>query len=545
MRACSFETGAASSNQSTRHHLLAGLSHADRTDRYADVLLHEIDIPVNLSRQILASPALREFIGKAVKCLTCTPGWTGICGANGSGKTTLLRLIAGELAPDRGAVRMPGTWIYCAQRTDDPADGMPSFMEDMDPGACILRGKLGIDDDWLARWNSLSHGERKRLQIGHALWQSPDVLLVDEPTNHIDSRVRDLLVDALAGFDGIGLIVTHDRDLLDQLCYQCLWLDTGEATVRPGGYSAGLEAEKLERQSTMDTVKKLRAEQANLESAAERYRKEASRSHKKRSKRGLAIKDHDARFKKNRARLSGADGQDGKRLRQLDGRLAHLQEKLDSLSLKKEYEIGIWLDGRISRRDCIAVLEETDLALGENRSLKIPALQIAPDARTAVTGPNGSGKSTLVRHLLNHLSIPEEDVLYLPQEVPIRRSQEILSRLRALPNDRLGILMRIVRRLGSDPKSLLRTETPSPGELRKLLLADGIMKRPAFLVLDEPTNHLDLPSIECLETALRECPTGFLIVSHDRRFVTALCSDEWCLTEDGSTVRVERTSLGL
>ncbi len=470
--------------------------------------------------------------------LTCTPGWTGICGANGSGKTTLLRLIIGELTPDRGTINRPDSWLYCPQRTDDPSAGMPEFVDDSDPDACILRGKLGIGEDWLSRWQSLSHGERKRLQTGTALWQAPDLLVVDEPTNHIDGETRGLLVDALESFAGIGLIVTHDRDLLDQLCHQCLWLDGGQSTIRSGGFSAGREAIRLERQHTLDKLKQLRAEQESLEATARHYRKEASRSHKKRSKRGLPIKDHDARFKKNRARVSGADGQDGRRLRQLDGRLGQLREKLDELSVQKDYGTGIWMGGPPSRRTHVAALNETVIPLGPARSLTIPRVEINPKARIALTGPNGCGKSTLVGHILDHLLIPAKDVLYLPQEVSIAASRTLLKSLRSIPNERLGMLMRIVRRLGSDPKNLLRTATPSPGELRKLLLAEGIMRKPAFLILDEPTNHLDLPSIECLEAALRECPSGFLIVSHDNRLVNALCSDEWRLVRNRHEVGV-------
>jgi macrolide transport system ATP-binding/permease protein len=94
--------------------------------------------------------------------------------------------------------------------------------------------------------------------------------------------------------------------------------------------------------------------------------------------------------------------------------------------------------------------------------------------------------------------------------------------------------MTIVSRLGSRPELLLRSVEPSPGELRKLLLARGISRAPYLIVMDEPTNHLDLPSIECLEEALADCPCGLLLVSHDERFLGRLTGTRWRLTRAGT-----------
>ena len=97
--------------------------------------------------------------------------------------------------------------------------------------------------------------------------------------------------------------------------------------------------------------------------------------------------------------------------------------------------------------------------------------------------------------------------------------------------------MTIVSRLGSRPERLLRSDDPSPGELRKLLLALGMAQEPHLIIMDEPTNHLDLPSIECLEAALSDCHCGLLLVSHDQRFLEALCQQWWVI--DGEPPRVE------
>ena len=106
--------------------------------------------------------------------------------------------------------------------------------------------------------------------------------------------------------------------------------------------------------------------------------------------------------------------------------------------------------------------------------------------------------------------------------------------------------MIIVSSLGSDPKSLLRTELPSPGEVRKLLLALGIRRDPWLIVMDEPTNHLDLPSIEALENALASCPCGLLLVSHDQNFLGNLATTYWHLAEvaEGSRLEIREADPG-
>ena len=125
---------------------------------------------------------------------------------------------------------------------------LEAFLEDDDGQAYALRGRLGIECDFLARWPTLSHGERKRAQIGTALWQAPSVLTIDEPTNHIDGDARALLLESLKRFRGVGIIVSHDRELLDELCRHTLWLD-GQPKLIPGGYSKAKEQRALDRQT--------------------------------------------------------------------------------------------------------------------------------------------------------------------------------------------------------------------------------------------------------------------------------------------------------
>jgi ATPase subunit of ABC transporter with duplicated ATPase domains len=461
-------------------------------------------------------------------------GWSGVVGANGTGKTTLLKLAAGLLEPVQGDIERPAKALYCPQRTDDIPEKLSELIPAEAKSACIIKSKLGIREDWVERWLTLSHGERKRAQIGVALWLEPDVLAVDEPTNHLDGEAREIVRDALQSFEGVGLLVSHDRELLDLLCQQCLFTEPPNVIVRPGGVTKGMETAEAEQQL-------LERQYALKKRAYRRVRKEATRraevakqSLKRRSKRGLARRDSDAREKRDRARVSGKDGVGGKLRRQMEGRLRQAGEQLKDIRVKKRYELGIWLPGCVSRRNFLLDLAGDLLYLGGSRRMSYPELIIRPGDRIAVTGPNGSGKSTLIRHIVGRLNVPKQRITYIPQEIDLCESQSILSRARALSDDKLGHLMTIVSRLGSRPDRLLESTEPSPGETRKLLLAIGMTYAPHIIVMDEPTNHMDLPSVMCLEEALSECPCSLLLVSHDRRFLGRLTAKEWSITEESS-----------
>ncbi len=508
----------------------------------------------------------------------CFPrGWTGIIGANGSGKTTLLRLACGMLMPIHGRVIAPDRVIYCPQRTDDPPGELTAFVDATDRLACALRGQLGVLAEWVERWQTLSHGERKRAQIAVALWHEPRLLAIDEPTNHIDLHARQQLGHALSTFRGVGLLVSHDRALLDRLCRQCLMVESPSATIRPGGYTKATELAKAELQRRRTEREQARHELARLKREAAKRQQEAAASHKKRSKRGLAIKDHDAKFKINQARITGKDGKAGELYNQLQGRVQQASERLDRRSVPRQQRMGIRLTGERSRRDTLLRLPAQTIPLWHRpafrdpwhrfqtgdtavkcpagappeasaeaparpgqRTLAIPDLEITPDARIALTGPNGSGKSTLLRHITHELSLPPDRLIYLPQELPAAAADAALRDLHSLRSDAYGEMISTIARLGSDPERVMQAEHPSPGELRKILLARGLTKRPYLIIMDEPTNHLDLPSIECLESALQPADCALLLVSHDLPFLKRLCRTWWHIKCDADEATICR-----
>ena len=455
------------------------------------------------------------------------PGWTGVVGANGAGKTTLLKLAVGLLKAEGGEVQFPEPALYCPQRTDDLPDGLPELLEEETQSAILIKERLGLGNSWGNRWSSLSHGERKRAQIAVALWKNPELLAIDEPTNHVDTETRDIIETALSQYAGVGLLVSHDRNLLDYLCQQCIFIDSHEVIVRPGGVSKGMQVATSEAQA-------VQRQQLQKKRAVQKLRRElirrgelALQSQHRRSKKGVARKDHDAREKIDRARVSGKDAVGGRLIGQMQGRMKHEQEKLSQLRTKKEYRLGISLPGARSHRNELLQIPAGSILLGGQKWLEHPDLYILPSDRIALVGPNGSGKSTLVSRIFPSLKIPPENITYIPQETDADQSRQILAQVREAPPAKLGQLMTLISRLGSRPQPLLESAIPSPGETRKLLLAMGMANEPQIIIMDEPTNHMDLPSIECLEEALSEVSCALLLVSHDRRFLEKLTTVRW------------------
>lgn len=468
-------------------------------------------------------------------------GWTGLVGANGAGKSTLLMLAAGMMAPTGGLAQTVKNTYYLEQRTDTEPGGLVELLFDYQSSAVEIKADLGIAESWHGRWDTLSHGERKRAQIGCALYADPAVLLVDEPGNHLDADSRERLITALRRFDGIGLIVSHDRDMLDALCDSIVFIEPPSVVKRSGTYTSASMERAREMEHARREYAQAKREERRLKKEAVRRREEALRADSLRSKKGLPPRDRDARGKKNLAILTGRDGVAGKLARIMDARLERVSELAASLTPAKSHRLGIWFDVERSGRSFVISLPESTIPLGDGRVLRTPALAVGRSDHIGLTGRNGTGKTTLVRRIMDTHDLSPDRVVYIPQEIDASSSRECLEDVLRLDNRELGMLMTIIRRLNSDPARLFETALPSPGEIRKLLLARGILHRPHLIVMDEPTNHLDLPSIECLEAALADCPIALLLVSHDMRFLSRCVGSRWIFEDedDGSiSVRI-------
>ncbi|MCI9260877.1 ATP-binding cassette domain-containing protein [uncultured Adlercreutzia sp.] len=467
---------------------------------------------------------------------TFPQGWTGIVGDNGCGKTTLARLACGLVRPDSGTVAPKLFSVYCQQDSSMVPNELEDFAADWGREAQELRRVLGIEDEWLWRYDTLSGGQQKRIQIGCALWRRPDVLVMDEPTNDLDATTRHQVTKALASFSGIGLLISHDRTLLDALVSQCLLFAGGCFTLRPGTYSQAAGQAGQERNAALREREKAKREKRRLEAEATRRRVEADRSQAKRSARKLDKHDSDGRERLGRAIVSGKDGVAAKLSASMAGRVAKADEALQAATVEKRYAGRFRSYGEAASAKTLIHQETGALSAGDF-TLDVPELWIGPTDHVVLTGDNGNGKSLLVHQLLSRCHEGVKTA-YVPQEVSDAVRAEALAKLAQLaPADR-GRVLAIVGGLNSDPERLVDGADISPGELKKLLLAEQLVENPNLLVLDEPTNHLDMGSIDALAALLEEFPGAFLLVTHDESLQDSLEGRHWRIERKGSRCRL-------
>ncbi|WP_321778473.1 ATP-binding cassette domain-containing protein [Sulfurimonas sp.] len=451
-------------------------------------------------------------------------GWSAVTGVNGSGKSTLLKLISKELKTEKGMILGNSLVVYCAQSTEFPPLELEEFMMTYTKEAYKLRDLLQVKDEWLGTWEVLSHGERKQLQLAVALSSESDVLMVDEPTNHLDSRSQMIVVKALKSYKGIGILVSHDRTLLDALTQQTIMIKAGEVLK----YRSKFSLAHLAYGQTLSHKKKAISEQENelkkINRVVQVQREKVSLAKKRFSKKGVSKHDSSMKEKINGAILTGKDKNDGQMLQRTLTKQRHLSENMNKLS--KEYATGISFEGEIAKYNFPIAVEKNCIELFESTQLCFPRLSVNIGDKVGICGENGAGKSTFIRYFVKAIDF-KHDYLYIPQEITDKEAEQLFNEISDLNTDAKGELFTLIQRLGSDAKALLNSSIPSPGEVRKLLIAQGLLKRPSLIILDEPTNHMDLESIESLEASLKEYAGVLLFITHDKTFLENLSTKRW------------------
>ncbi len=471
-------------------------------------------------------------------------GWTCIAGSNGCGKSTLLKLIAGLLKPDEGRIvsggqSSAGYVIYCPQETAEVPENLYSVFWSDDNEVRRFFSMLHITEEMIGRYDSLSGGEKKRIQIACALADGPAVLLLDEPTNHLDEGTVRMISDTLALFSGIGIIVSHDRSFADSLCKHTVYL-YNEARAFSGGrecvvcesYSGGLsKALELRQQNASHNRgewERLDSKAAGEKQRSRRLAEENERSKSRLAKKNIDPHDHDAKRKIDVARLGGKDRSTGDAKAHIDSQIQRTEAARDSLRKSLMRKEGFSVEGAGFAK--AIVIEESDIyASEENTSYKlhIPRIVINPDSKIALTGQNGTGKSLFIKHLISELekSGRTKEVMYLPQEISEDLKNQILSDFNELEDAERGAVLSTLYRLGSEPENLQQGSV-SPGELRKLMISLAVEKPLSLLILDEPTNHMDITSVLALESALSSLSCALIVVSHDRAFLEKVTDEK-------------------
>lgn len=480
-----------------------------------------------------ASPALHQVSA------TFPSGWTGIIGDNGCGKSTFAQVATGQIVPDEGSVAPKLFAAYCPQDTALEPAQLGDFATDWDSDALRIRDALGIDDAWLWDYEHLSGGQKKRVQIACALWQHPDVLVLDEPTNDLDAQTRECVLQSLRTFKGIGILISHDRALLDALVGQCAVFDEGRVMMRPGGYSKVVEQMRAERTTRAKEHENARREERRLKAETQRRNEEAARSGARLSAKRLDKHDSDGRERLGRAKVSSKDSVAGRAAGAMASRARRASEASAESQTSKRYDAAIQLPGRAVRSKFALHIPEGDLRAGE-LILHVPELWVGPSDHVGVSGQNGVGKTTLLRHARS--LVPDQvECAFIPQEVDTHVRRAALERLRSLDDTEKGRVLSLVAGLNTDSDALREGKNISPGELKKLFIAEQLLREPNLLILDEPTNHLDVGSIEALEHALAAFPGAIILVTHDEHLLRTVSTVRWHLarSENQATLRVE------
>lgn len=498
---------------------------------------------------------------------TMPQGWTALLGDNGCGKTTLARVIIGELTPTHGSVSpSPSTFVaaYCAQECVSEPDGLDELRDDWSPEAIALRDALGIGDDWPYRFATLSGGERKRLQVACALHGAPDLLVLDEPTNHVDADTRDAIAAAMRAYRGIGVLVSHDVELIDATCAQCLMFvrrhkDGRNRTVierYAGGYTKARRTYALRRAESEDELKAAQRKQRTLEGArdARRAMMDAAAA-RKHSGHLIDRLDHDAR-NTHKWNEKQADKASAAAYRALGSRLEAARREADAIETDaKRYDGDILVDIAPSARRQVAHVESGILRFGDataadggiavseliadggrwhvrtvaanstnagDRGIRVPSVSVGPRDHIGIDGANGTGKSTLVQALLRSVddTLPTLSISQIPDTDAHAR---LFARLHGLDTSDKARVLSMLAQLNDDPDRLMRGQDPSPGQAQKLALCIGLLGAPQLIVLDEPTNHLDLHSKQALARFLHGYRGALIVVSHERWFLDEVC----------------------
>jgi ATP-binding cassette, subfamily F, member 3 len=515
------------------------LTEAARPARRAAIMLNLSGITVRLGGRTILDRATAALPPKAR---------VGLIGRNGAGKSTLMKVMIGELEPDDGGIEMPRkTRIgYIAQEapsgTTTPFEAVlaadterAALLEESeictDPdrvgevherliaidaytaparAARILVG-LGFDEEMQGRaLDTYSGGWKMRVALAALLFSEPDLLLLDEPSNHLDLEATLWLENFLKSYPAMMVVISHERDLLNNVVDHILHLEGGQVTLYTGGY---------------DSFERQRAERA-AQLAAAKASQDAQRA---------KLQDYIAR---NSARASTA--------KQAQSRAKALARMQPIAAMAEDPSLSFDFPSPEELRPPLVTLDMASVGYTENKPiLQRLNLRLDPDDRIALLGRNGNGKTTLARLLAAQLTPMDGDISasgkmrvgyftqYQVEELDGKDTPlEHMTRL--MKGATPGAVRGQLGRFGfSGQKATTLVGKLSGGERARLALALITRDAPHMLILDEPTNHLDVDAREALVQALNAYEGAVVLVSHDRHMLE-LTADRLVLVDGGT-----------
>ncbi|MFE0355594.1 ABC-F family ATP-binding cassette domain-containing protein [Streptomyces nigra] len=509
------------------------------------------------------------------------PGRTGLVGVNGSGKSTLLKLIAGELTPADGVVRVAGEIGYLPQnvtldtalRVDqalgiagkraalhaiEAGDVAEEHFEtvgddwDVEERALATLGELGLGHVELDRTiGEVSGGESVLLRLAALLLRRPDVLLLDEPTNNLDLYARRRLYAAVESWPGVMVVVSHDRELLD-LVDQIADLRSGEISWYGGNYSAYEVALATEQEAAERMV---RVAEADLRKQ-KRELIDAQVKLARRKRYGQKMWDQKREPKiVMGARKRAAQESAGKHRIMHEERLAEAKERLGDAvdAVRDDDEIRVDLPyTAVPPGRSVLALRELEVSYGA----RVPGgLDVHGPERIALVGRNGAGKTTLLRTIAGELAPVAGEVTahvpsrFLPQRLDVLDDtvSVVDNVARFAPgagNNR--IRAQLARFLFRGARADQLAQTLSGGERFRAALAALMLAEPApqLLMLDEPTNNLDMASVRQLTSALESYEGALIVASHDLPFLESIGITRWLMIEEGELKETTPEAVG-
>ncbi|MFG3167384.1 ABC-F family ATP-binding cassette domain-containing protein [Streptomyces sp. NPDC048200] len=509
------------------------------------------------------------------------PGRTGLVGVNGSGKSTLLKLIAGELTPADGTVRVAGEIGHLPQsvtldtglRVDEAlgiaaqraalhaiesGDAAEEHFDvvgddwDVEERALATLGELGLGHVDLDRTiGEVSGGESVLLRLAALLLRRPDVLLLDEPTNNLDLYARQRLYAAVEAWSGVMVVVSHDRELLD-LVDQIADLHSGGVTWYGGNFSAYEEALAGEQEAAERMV---RVAESDLKKQ-KRELVDAQVKLARRKRYGQKMNDQKREPKiVMGARKRSAQESAGKHRIMHEERLSEAKERLDEAveAVRDDDEIRVDLPHTaVPPGRTVLTLEQLELRYGARVD---GVFDLRGPERIALIGRNGAGKTTLLRTIAGELDAVSGEarahvpLRFLPQRLDVLDDELTVAEnvARYAPtatNNR--VRARLARFLFKGAKADQRAATLSGGERFRAALAALMLAEPApqLLMLDEPTNNLDMASVRQLTSALESYEGALVVASHDMPFLESIGITRRLLLEGGELKEIAPETVG-
>ncbi len=474
----------------------------------------------NLTKYILGEPLFEDasfVLHKKDKI--------GLVGPNGSGKSTLLKMIAGEIQPDNGDIRIEHERIgYLLQKPMlQTGDTIQSYLSrNQNSKIEAILQKVGLDSTPLNfEVDKLSGGQKTRLALAKTLLDKPTLLLLDEPTNNLDFDGLNWLENFIKNFNGGIIIVSHDRKLLDNCVNKILEIDSANHTFKK--YIGGYTQYAAEKQRQMEL----------LENEYHRQQKE-----KQRLEQWLALKRQEAHVY-----ASPAKGRQVRAMKKRIQREIYDKEMARPKDFKKIKALE--LKGEVVSAKLVLRVENISKSFSVKNVLQDVNFELRGREHVLLAGKNGSGKTTLLKIIIGKLSSDNGRVRigenvrfgYFSQEY------ENLNPDKSVLEEFLGTEESVMAT--KNPRSILgsflfsgqdvfkKVSDLSFGEQVRLIFAKLVSQENHFLILDEPTNHLDIQSREVIESALLNYKGAILVVSHDRYFVDKISINRILTLQEG------------